>query len=69
MDFFGIIEIEKKKKNFQIYITSDGGGTLDMIYELVPKLNQDIVEIVSPKQLTDFALKSSKKIKWIGLYQ
>merc|ERR1712087_846235 len=36
----------------QTYITSDGGGNLDMIYEVVSLLKEH-VQIVSPTQLVD----------------
>ena len=44
----------------QIYITSDGGGNLQMIYDLVPLLNE-YVEIVSPTQLIDLALQANHR--------
>eukprot|EP01084_Bolivina_argentea_P316278 548182_1 len=40
----------------QIYVTSDGGANLQMIYDLVPKL-KEYVQIVSPTQLIDLALQ------------
>jgi len=40
----------------QIYITSDGGGNLDMIYELIPKL-QEHVQVVNHIALIDLALQ------------
>ena len=42
-----------------IYITSDGGGNLEMIYDLVPKL-EEYVEVVGPNEIIDLALQANK---------
>lgn len=39
-----------------IYVTSDGGGGLDMIYELVPKLEEHVL-VVGHDRLIDLALQ------------